>query len=287
HISHLKTAGEMNWGKIDRVFEKISDAHQKGVRLTCDRYPYTAGSTGLDAILPSWAYDGGPEEELKRLRNERERLASDILKAFPDETGWKNVVISSVNSDRNRWMQGKSLFEISRLQDKTRLECLFGLLIDEKLRVDAIFFSMNEDNLRSILRQPYTMIGSDSSARSFDGITARGKPHPRGFGTFPRVLGRYVREQALLSLEEAVYRMTGLTAETFGIKNRGVIKEGYFADITVFDADKVIDVADYDDPFKKPEGIHYVFVNGGPALWEGSLTGALNGRILKNQHINP
>ncbi|MEF9438568.1 MAG: amidohydrolase family protein [Candidatus Mariimomonas ferrooxydans] len=143
------------------------------------------------------------------------------------------------------------------------------------------FISMNEDNLRTILRCPYTMIGTDSAARSFDGITSSGKPHPRGFGSFPRVLGRYVRELGVIPLEEAVHKMTGLPAEIFRIKKRGIISEGFFADITVFDAEKITDKAGFDNPFEKPEGIYYVFVNGMPALWKGSLTGALPGRILK------
>ncbi|MCK5140091.1 MAG: amidohydrolase family protein, partial [Thermodesulfovibrionia bacterium] len=159
-------------------------------------------------------------------------------------------------------------------------ECLFEILIEEKLRVGALFFFMNEDNLRSILRVPFSMIGSDSSARSFDGITAQGKPHPRGFGCFPRILGKYVREHGVLSLEEAIYKMTGLPAKTFGIQQRGMIAEGFFADITILDSDSIKDNSTFDNPFEKPEGINYVFVNGTPVLWEGMETGKLPGRIL-------
>lgn len=280
HISHLKTSGEKNWGKIENVFEKIHNAHQRGLSLTCDRYPYIAAGTDLDAVLPSWAYEGGHEEELRRLQNEQERLCKDILSAYPEESYWGSIRISSVNLNKNKWMEGKSLSDIGKLLGKPPVECLFEILIEENLKVEAIFFSMNEENLKSILKQPYIMIGSDSAARSFDGVTAKGKPHPRGFGSLPRILGSYVREQGVLSIEEAVYKMTGLPAKTFGIKQRGVITEGFYADIAVFDPDKIKDWSTFDNPFEKPEGIYYVFVNGIPALWEGKQTGALPGRIL-------
>lgn len=285
HISHLKTSGRENWKKIKKVFEKIYDAQQKGLGLTCDRYPYTASSTDLDAVLPPWVCEGGIKEELERLKSLKvqERVKKEILGKYPKTEYWEGVRVSSVSSNKNKWMEGKSLSDIGKHFKRSPVECLFKILIEENLRVGAIFFSMNEDNLKSILKLPYTMIGSDSSARSFDGITAKGRPHPRGFGTFPRVLSRYVREQGIFSLGEAVYKMTGLPAKTFGIKQRGVIAEGFFADIVVFDPDKITDKADFDNPFERPEGIHYVFVNGRPVVWEGKQTDVLPGRILR-QH---
>lgn len=283
HISHLKTSDRRNWVKIKDVFRQIQDAHQRGLSLTCDRYPYTASSTGLDTVLPLWTYEGGREEEIKRIKSERERLTRDMLKLYPGESYWESVKISAVTLNKNKWMEGKSLSEVSKSLKKTSLETLFDILISENLNVEAIFFSMSEENLRSILKLPCVMIGSDSSARSFDGITAKGSPHPRGFGSFPKVLGRYVRELGVILLEEAIYKMTGLPARTFGIKRRGCIAEGYFADVTVFNPDTIIDKASFDNPFERPAGIYYVFVNGVPVLWEGKLTSALPGRILK-QH---
>ncbi|MBI5051004.1 MAG: D-aminoacylase [Nitrospirae bacterium] len=282
HISHLKTSGRKNWGKINDAFRKIEDASLKGLNVSCDRYPYTAGGTDLDAILPSWAYEGGHKEELKKLKSSRvqERIKEEILREHPEKDYWDNITISAVNLNRNKWMEGRKLSDISGSMGKGPLEFIFDFLIEEDLRVGAIFFSMNEDNLKLILKQPYTMIGSDSSARSFDGITARGKPHPRGFGSFPRILSKYVKEQGIMTIEDAVYKMSGLPARTFGIRNRGVIAEGFFADITIFDPDRIEDKADFDHPFKRPDGIYYVFVNGVPALWEGRLTGKLSGRIL-------
>ncbi len=283
HISHLKTSGKTNWKKINEVFEKIYDAHRKGLKLTCDRYPYIASSTDLDVVLPSWAYEGGYEEELKKLKNPKvqEKIKIEILHEHTEKDYWDNITISSVSLNKNKWMEGKSILDVSESLKKTPVEYLFEILIEEKLRVGAIFFSMSEGNLKSILKLPFTMIGSDSSARSFDGITAQGKPHPRGFGSFPRILGKYVRDERVLSLQEAVYKMTGLPAKIFKIKKHGIIAEDYFADITVFDPDNVKDRSTFDNPFQKPEGISYVFVNGTPVLWEGRLTEALPGRILK------
>jgi N-acyl-D-amino-acid deacylase len=281
HISHLKTNGRTNWGKITKVFEKIHNAQQQGLRITCDRYPYIATSTDLDAVLPPWVYEGGHEEALKRLQNERQRLRDAVFRLYPEETDWKSIRISSVHMHKNKWIEGKSLFDIGRYLKKPPLECLFDILIEEKLRVGAIFFSLNEDNLKSILALPYAMIGSDSSGRSFDGITAHGKPHPRGFGSFPRILGRYVREQGVLSLTEAVYKMTGLPADIFKIKHRGIIHEGFYADITVFHSDTIKDRATFESPFERPEGVPYVFVNGAPVLWEGKYTNTLPGRVLR------
>ncbi len=282
HISHLKTSGEKNWGKIKEVFERFQEAHQKGLNLTCDRYPYIAASTDLDAVLPSWVYEGGHDEELRRLNNVhvREKIKNEILHEHPGKDYWDNIAISSVSFKKNKWMEGKRLSDISSFLEKSPVDILFEILIEENLRVGAIFFSMNEDNLKSILKLPFAMIGTDSSARGFNGITAQGKPHPRGFGSFPRILGKYVREDEVISLQEAVYKITGLAAKTFHIVKRGIIAEDFFADITVFNPDTVKDKSTFDNPFQKPEGIYYVFVNGVPALWEGRYTGALPGKIL-------
>ena len=281
HISHLKTSGEKNWGKLPEVIEKIN-FHNKGrLSITCDRYPYIASSTDLDAVLPAWAFEGGRKKELKRLKKEQKRLSKAILEAHPEASVWDKIVISSLVLERNKWMQGKSLTAIAEARGKDPLDMLFTILIEEELQAGAVFFTMDEGNLQSILAYPHTMIGTDSSARSYDGVTAKGVPHPRGFGSFPRILGRYVREQRLLEIGEAVYRMTGLPARVFRIHQRGIIAKGYFADLTVFDPETVLDCADFSDPYRRPEGIHHVFVNGIPALLDGETTGALAGRVLK------
>jgi N-acyl-D-amino-acid deacylase len=284
HISHMKTSGKKNWHKIDNAISLIEEAQREGIKVTCDRYPYTAASTDLDTILPPWVYEGGMKEELKRLKSSefQEKIKKEILYEYPEIEYWGNVNIASVSSEKNRWMEGKSIAYIARHENSEPVDIFLKILIEEKLRVSAIFVSMNEDNLKRFLSLPYVMIGTDSSARSTSGPTYKGKPHPRGFGSFPRFLGRYVRDNGLISINEAIHKITMLPAKTFGISKRGVLKKGAFADLVVFDYRKIIDRATFDEPFLKPEGIYYVFVNGLSAVWEGELTGINAGRILKH-----
>lgn len=284
HISHIKTSGEENWHKIDSAISIIEEARQEGLEVTCDRYPYTASSTDLDTILPSWVYEGGVEEELKKLnrRELQKKIRKEIFNEHPEALYWRDVYISSVYSEKNRWMEGKSIARIAQREDSEPVDIFFKILIEEELRVGAIFSSMNEDNLKRLLALSYVAIGTDSSARSASGPTRKGKPHPRGFGSFPRFLGRYVRDKGLLNMSEAIQKITVLPAKTFGISKRGVIKKGAYADIVVFDREKIIDRATFDKPFLKPEGICYVFVNGFPAVWDGEITGIRAGRILRH-----
>jgi len=282
HISHIKTSGKENWHKIGTAISLIEEARKRGVRVTCDRYPYTASSTDLDTILPSWTYNGGAGQELKRLKNSgiQKRIKKEILSSHPDADYWRSVRISSVTLQDNKWMEGRTLSYISQKMDKSPADALFHILKMERLRVGAIFSSMSEDNLRRFLSLPYAMIGSDSSARSRSGLTREGKPHPRGFGSFPRFLGKYVRDEKLMGMSEAIHKITMLPSETFRIDNRGVIKKGAFADIVVFDPAKIIDMATFKKPFLKPAGIHYVIVNGETVVREGECTGERAGRVL-------
>ena len=284
HISHIKTSGVKNWKKIDEVVQRIEKAQKENVRVTCDRYPYIASSTDLDTLLPSWAYEGGAGEELVKLKNPelRAKIKQQILSEHAGTKAWGNVYVSSVSSERSRWMEGKSLAYIATRRNSSPVETLLEILVEEKLRVGAIFSSMSEDNLIRFLSLPCIMIGTDSSARSTSGITCSGKPHPRGFGSFPRFLGRYVRDKALLGMSEAIHKITMLPAETFGIHKRGVLKRGAFADMVIFDPEKIADRATFENPFMKPEGIHCVIVNGVPAVWEGEATGNMSGRILRH-----
>jgi len=284
HISHLKTSGKKNWHKIDDAISLIEEAQKEGIKITCDRYPYTAASTDLDTILPSWVYEGGREDELERLKKSelQKKIKEEILDENPEIKFWENVNIASVSSEKNRWMEGKSLAYIAQREDSGPVDILLKILMEENLKVSAIFLSMNEDNLKRFLSLPYVMLGTDSSARCTNGTTHKGKPHPRGFGSFPKFLGRYVRNNGLMSLGKAIQKITMLPAKTFGINKRGIIKKGAFADIVVFDHEKIIDRATFDDPFLKPEGIYYVVVNGLPAIWEGSPTGINAGRILRH-----
>ena len=262
----------------------MESGREEGVSVSCDRYPYTAASTDLDAVLPSWAYAGGADEEMRRLRDEKVSavIKNEILSAHPFDDYWDNIAISSVNSGTNKWMEGRSISYISERAGKSPVDLVIDVLTEEKLRIGAIFYSMSEKNLQRFLALPYAMIGSDSSARSTDGPTYTGKPHPRGFGTFPRFIGRYARDNSLMDISEAIHKATMLPAKTFGLKGRGELKEGFMADLVIFDEDRIIDKATFEQPFLKPEGIDYVFVNGRPVLQEGIMTGIMAGRVLRH-----
>jgi N-acyl-D-amino-acid deacylase len=284
HISHFKTSGKRNWNKIDYGLSLMEGARAEGLDITCDRYPYTAASTDLDTVLPSWTYEGGAEQEIRRIQNSeiQYRIKEEILNEHPEQEYWESIVVTSVTTENNRWMEGKNVASIARHEKCEPVDMLVRILIDEKLRVGAIFSSMNEENLRKILSLPYVMIGTDSSARSFDGLTHKGKPHPRGFGSFPRFLGRYVRDIFRTDMAEAIRKITLLPAMTFGVDKRGILRQGAYADIVIFDPRNILDEATYGEPFVKPEGIHSVIVNGIPAVWQGESTGLRAGRILRH-----
>jgi N-acyl-D-amino-acid deacylase len=282
HISHLKTAGKKNWPKADKVISRLFRAREEGVKITCDRYPYTASSTELDSLLPSWVFEGGDKEEMRRLSDEKmkEKIRKELTVKIEEDGFWEDVRISSVVGEQNRWMEGKTISDISRALDMSLMDTFFKILLEEKLRAGAIFSQMSEENLQKFLSLPFCMIGSDSSARCFDGPTKQGKPHPRGFGAFPRFFGRYVYDEQIMDLTYAIHKATMLPAQTFGIKGRGQIREGMYADLVIFDPVKMIDKATYENPFQKPEGVHYVLVNGVTAFREGEYTGKLAGRVL-------
>ncbi len=284
HISHIKTSGERNWHKIDGAISLIEKAEEEGIHITCDRYPYTASSTDLDTVLPKWVYEGGAEEELRKLKSReiREKIRRELLDAIPDTKSWETISLSSVSSRKNKWMEGKTIAHIASRRGSGPVKLLLDILIEERLRIGAIFSSMSEVNLQRFLSLPCCMIGTDSSARSSGGPTHKGKPHPRGFGSFPRFLGTYVRNGGLMSLNAAVHNITMLPAMTFNIHKRGVLKKGAYADIVVFDHKTISDRATFVKPFLKPEGIHYVIVNGRAALWEGEPTGISAGKILRH-----
>ncbi len=279
-ISHLKTAGKQNWGKISEVFQLIERAVKRGVEVTVDRYPYIASSTDLDAILPSWMYEGGNEKELERLKDTAilERLSAEFKKMTDED--WQRMMVATVSTDANRDCEGLTVGEIARLRKKEPFTAVVDLLVEERLKVAAVFFGMCEENLRSVLRKPYAMVGSDGSSKAHYGPLASGKPHPRCYGTFARVLGQYVREN-VVTLEEAVHKMTQMPARKIGIQKRGVIEQGMFADIVVFDPRTVADVATYQQPHQYPAGIRTVIVGGEAVVRDGRHTGAMPGRLLK------
>lgn len=283
HISHIKTSGEKNWNKAEEVIRLIEEARSSGLELTCDRYPYIASNTDLDALLPAWTYEGGNEEELKRLTDPaaREKIRQELERQAGTREYWKSVIVSTVESKENTWMEGRTITEISEALKINEIDTLFHILTHERLRVGAVFLSMSEENLGKFLSLPFCMIGTDSSARSFDGRTRKGRPHPRGFGTFPRLLGHYAGENGTIGVTEAIRRSTSLAAETFRLKKRGLIRDGMYADIVIFDPAAIKDPATFENPWQRAQGIEYVLVNGVPVISKGKFSGEFPGRVLR------
>ena len=283
-VSHIKTWGEKNWGKIGKIKQLLDDARSKGIPITCDRYPYTAAATDLDVILPGWVYEGGAVEEKKRLGDPlyRKRIIREMEhEGKSHHEFWGTIMISSVFNKKNRSYEGKTIAEIAEALRVPPLEFALDLLYEEDCSVSVIFFNMSEENLAKILNWDFVMIGSDSSLRSLKGALNYGKPHPRGYGTFSRVIRKYVNETPVFSIEEAVYKMTGMPAQKLSLKDRGLLKEGFFADITIFDQNTIADKATFTNPHNYSKGIKHVLVNGKLTIKDGKHEGVMNGEILK------
>jgi N-acyl-D-amino-acid deacylase len=288
HISHIKTAGERNWAKLGRVKDLIESAIGEGINVSCDRYPYVAAATDLNVILPDWVKEGGMDRQVERLADgdTRKKIVGEILHRSNDEWYGETIVISDVHAGPPEYkatLVGKNLEQLGREQDKAPLDMALDLLVEQRGRVWIVVFSMCEENLEKILTWDFVGIGSDSSLRRRDGILGQGKPHPRTYGTFARVLGRYSRDRGILSLEEAVHKMTGFSARKMCLDKRGEIKEDYFADITVFDPERVADMATYTDPHQYSKGIEYVMVNGKISVEKGAHAGAMNGKVIRKR----
>jgi len=287
-IFHLKVAHKKGWRKtMPRIDELIMSARREGVEINADQYPYTAGGTGLDSCIPSWAAEGGPAERNKRLNDPvlRQRIKKEMKTGAAGwwnivqaTGGWKNIVIASIPQGGDKSLEGKNIAEIARQQKKSPEDTVMDLVSSTASRISALYFMMNEEDVRTAMQYPWVSVGSDAGAGSIE--TARGKGHPRAYGTFPRILARYVRENRVLTLENAVRRMTSLPAAKLHIERRGLLKEGCFADVVVFDLDKVEDTATYENPHQYPKGIPYVLVNGQLVVDNGEHTGARPGRII-------
>ena len=289
-IWHFKTAYKKNWGRMPEMLRRIAAARRQGLKITADVYPYVAGSTSLSACLPPWALEGGTDKMVARLQDgeTRKRLKREIS---VDSRTWENIYLGSggpngiligsvTNRDLESW-QGKRLSEIAAAQNKDPLDALFDFIIADHGQTGAIFFMMSEDDMKAALKSPLVSICTDSGARATDGPLAGSKSHPRGWGTYPRILGKYVRDERLMPLELAIHKMTGLPAANVGLRQRGLIRQGYFADITIFDPKTVIDRATFDEPNQYPVGINYVIVNGQIEVDNGKRTAANAGRPLR------
>lgn len=282
-ISHFKTAFPRNWGKLDEALALIESAKTEGLDITCDRYPYIAGSTGLSINFPAWAQQGTTEEFLIRLKDPAldRRIREYIAERERKFGSWDKVVISGVVSEKNKWVEGLDVLAAAQREKKTPYEFMRDLIVEERNNVDTVIFMMTEDNLRRILAHPLIGVGSDSSVRAPYGVLSSGKPHPRAFGTFPRILGRYVRDEKLVPAEVMIRKMTSAPASKFGLQGRGVLRAGAFADIVVFDPATVADKATWTNPHQYPAGILHVIVNGSVAVRDGEHIGKPAGRVLR------
>jgi N-acyl-D-amino-acid deacylase len=281
-IHHHKACGKKNWGLVRETIKLMEDARMRGLDITIDQYPYTSASTTLRAILPPWAQEGGISEVINRLKDEktREKIIKDIL----TEGDWENFLYQSggpegvlvVYVPSTPVYEGKTLEEIGNMMEKDPVEAALDLIVLNNGSDNACYFMMSEDDVKYVMKNQHVMIGSDSIP-----VAPGAKCHPRTNGTFPRILGKYVREEHTLTLEDAVRKMTSFPASRFNIENKGIIKKGMDADIVIFNPDTVIDNAVFKDPFKEPDGIEYVIINGRLVINNGEYTGIKEGKVLR------
>jgi N-acyl-D-amino-acid deacylase len=287
-ISHIKIIGRRNWGRSSEIIKAVEEARRDGVNVAADQYPYTAGQTGLCNILPPWVQEGGIRKLIERISNPsiQDRIRRDVeegvdgWRSIASEVGWDNIVVASVNTDRNKPLEGKTISQIANIWNLDPLEAVFKLLRDEDGCVSIIVLYGCEDDLKSFLSRRWVMIGSDHSGVKVGEGPLGGIQHPKAYGAFPRVIAKYVREDVVLSLGEAIRRMTSLPAKKLKLRNRGILREGMWADIVVFDALKLADKATYQNPAIYAEGVEYLLVNGVLVVEKGKHTGAKPGKIL-------
>lgn len=288
-IHHLKASGKRNWGKVRDAVAAIEAARARGVDVTADQYPYPASGTDLDAVLPNWVHAGGRDALLGRLADPatRARIVAELTGEGPNDWrigtsagGPSGVMIAGVDTDSLKKYEGMRLDAVAAARGQGVADAVVDIVLADSSRTSAIFFSMSEADVEYVMRQPWVSIGIDAGSRAADS-TVRGKPHPRAYGSFPRILCRYVRERGVLALPEAVRRFTSLAASRVGLSDRGVVRSGAFADLTVFDPATVCDTNSFEDPVRLSVGIRHVVVNGTPVLRGGTPTGARPGRGIR------
>jgi N-acyl-D-amino-acid deacylase len=286
-IYHLKVAGEANWDKLDEVIRRIDEARASGLQITADVYTYTAGATGLSASLPPWVQEGGMDAMLERLRDPENRarvieaLRSGELHGFMDESGAEKMMLVGFKSDALKPLTGKYLSEVAEERGVSPEDAMIDLIIEDESRIGTLYFMMTEENIKKKIEQPWVSFNSDAASLAPEGVFLKSNPHPRAYGTFARLLGKYVREERVISLQEAVRRLTTLPAANLKIVDRGALKQGYFADVVVFDPDTIIDHATFKKPHQYSTGVIHVFVNGVQVLEGGEHTGATPGRVVR------
>ena len=289
-IYHLKAAGKDNWSKLPAVIAKVDSARARGLDIRADMYTYTAGATGLDASMPPWVQEGGYNEWAKRLKDPaiRARVATEMR--TPTDK-WENffravespekIILAGFKTDSLKPLTGKTLGEVARLRGKSPEETAMDLVVQDGSRVSTIYFLMDEANVRRQITIPWVSFGSDAEAPAPEGVFLKSSTHPRAYGNFARLLGRYVRDEKLIPMEEAIRRLTSLPARNLKIRDRGELKTGYFADVAIFDPSKVKDNATFEKPHQLSEGMVHVFVNGTQVLSSGKHTGAKPGQVVR------
>ncbi len=287
---HLKMSGQSNWHKFDQVVRKIDSARGAGLQITTDMYTYVAGATGLDAAMPPWVQEGGYEKWAERLKDpEIRKRVIEEMRTPTDE--WENlmrsagspekVLLAGFKNDSLKPLTGKTLGEVAKMRGLSPDETAIDLVIEDGSRVGTIYFLMSEDNVKKQITLPYMSFGSDAGSLAPEGVFIKSNTHPRAYGNFARLLGKYVRDEKVIPLEEAIYKLTSLPASNLKIKKRGALKSGYFADLAIFDPNTIQDHATFDKPHQLATGMVHVFVNGEQVLKEGDHTGALPGRVVR------
>jgi N-acyl-D-amino-acid deacylase len=288
-IYHLKASGEANWPKMDQAIKMIEDARKRGVKITANMYTYPAGGTGLDSCLPPWVFDGGREAGLKRLQDPatRQKVAEAVRTPSKE---WENlyllsgspdrILLASFRNDSLKPLIGKTLAEVARMRGKDPVETIMDLLLEDRSRIGTIYFLMSEDNIKKQIRQPWVSFGSDAASIAAEGVFLRSAAHPRAYGNFARLLGKYVREEKVITLTEAVRRLTSLPATNLGFNDRGLLRKGMFADVVIFDPQTIGDRSTFENPHQYSVGVRDVFVNGTQVLKNGEHTGAKPGKAL-------
>jgi N-acyl-D-amino-acid deacylase len=288
-IYHLKAAGQPNWGKLDAAIKKIEDARASGLKITADMYTYTAGATGLDAAMPPWVQEGGYEAWANRMKDPaiRARVAkemttpTDAWENFFVAAGPEKMILVGFKNEKLKPLTGKTLAEVAKMRGKSPEEVAMDLVIEDGTRVGTVYFLMSEDNVRRQVSLPWLSFGSDAEAPTNEGVFLKSNPHPRAYGNFARLLGKYVRDEKVIPLEEAVRKLTSLPAANLKLRDRGLLKDGYFADLVLFDPAKIQDHATFDKPHQYATGVKHVFVNGIQVLKDGEPTGAKAGRVVR------
>jgi N-acyl-D-amino-acid deacylase len=288
-IYHLKAAGQANWPKMDQVIAKVEEAQKSGLKITADMYTYPAGSTGLDAAMPPWVLDGGYDAAYTRLRDPetRKKIASAIRTGGAD---WENLYLAAGSPDRVilvefknealKPLTGKTLAEAAKLRNEDPVDTIMNLVLEDRTRVGTVYFMMSEDNLRKQIKLPWVSFGSDASSMSPEPPFTKSSTHPRAYGNFARVLGKYVRDDKVIPLEDAIRKLSGLPATNLELDGRGFLRDGMFADVVVFDPQTIADRATFEKPHQFAVGMKHVFVNGTQVLKDGEHTGARPGRAL-------